>query len=144
VNWRAVIIWTALSLVTWFFLVAIIGFLAGMVIQQAYELEDVPLGQAGVLVPIVISVGLLPRLAVGFLLATTIWALLVKRLPRLEDAKKSYVGFLAVYSVAVGALAWLAFPLNQPFVTYGALLFVACFVLPRFLTSRLSPGVFAA
>ena len=142
--WRAVVIWTALSLVTWFFFVAIIGFFAGIVFQQAYELYDTPLGQAGVLVPIVISLGLLPRLAVGFLLATTIWALLSKRLPRLEGAKKGSVGFFVLYSVGIGALAWLAFPLYQPFATYGALLFVVCFILPRFLSSRLSPGVFAA
>ncbi len=143
-NWRAVIAWTVLSLVAWFALVAIIGFLASVVIQQEYDLQEIPLGQAGVLVPVLISMGLFPRLAVGFLVAIFIWALVARRLPQIERKKRGLFGVLVPYSAVVGVLAWLALPLNEPFATYGAVLFAACLLLPRLLTSRLTPGVFAA
>lgn len=143
-NWRAAVAWTVLSLVAWFVLVALVGFLAGAVIQQEYDLQEIPLGQTGVLVPVVISMGLLPRLAVWFLLATSTWAFLARQIPEIEHTKRSLFASLASYAVAAGVLAWLAIPLNEPFATYGALLFAVCFVLPRLLTRRLSPGVFAA
>jgi hypothetical protein len=143
-NWRAVIDWTVLSIVAWFLLVALIGLLASVVIQQEYDLQEIPFGQAGMLVPVVISIGLFLRLAAGYLLATSTWALLVKRLPQLEYSRRNYFGLLALYSVVFGVLAWRALPLNQPFSNYGAALFIACFILPRFLTNRLSPGVFGA
>jgi hypothetical protein len=142
-NWRAAIRWAALSLITWFILVGTIGLLASTVIQQRYDLGDIPLGQAGVLVPVVISIGLLPRLAPGFLLGTMIWSLLARRIPQIEATRKSLVGFLSVYSLAAGGFVWLALPLNQPFALFGGVLFMVCLFSPRFLSQRLYPGVFS-
>jgi hypothetical protein len=144
VNWRTIIAWSLLSLAAWFLLVGISGLLASTVIQEAYDLRDIPLGQAGVLVPVVISIGLLPRLAVGFLLATSIWALLARGLPKLENRITSYVLGITLYSLLIGILAWLALPLNEPFAIYGAVVFVTSFHLPRMVTSKLSRGMFAA
>jgi hypothetical protein len=143
VRWRAVLIWTALSLVAWFILAAVVGLLVGTVLQQALNPYEVPLRQAGLMVPIAISLGLLPRLAVGLLLATAFWATMAKRFALLEGTEHRSVRYFALYSMAVGTLAWLGFPLRPPFDAYGALLFVASLVLPRFLTRRLSFGAFA-
>ncbi len=132
-----------LSLAAWFLLAAMIGLVAGAMIQQSYGLWEIPLSQVSLLVPVVISLGLFPWLATGFLLAATIWGLLVQRLPRLEIDRRMYGVSLTLYASALGAVAWLALPLEEPFATYGALLYAACFLLPRVLSNRLPPGIFA-
>ncbi len=142
-NWRAVLTWTALSIVAWFLLVALLGLAAGFVIQQAYGLQDIPLAQPAMLIPIVLTLGILPRLALGFLLATTIWSFLARLIPFLEGAGVRLAAFLSLYGLVIGALVWIAIPLERSIAIYGALLFAASLGLPRYFSGRLPAGVFA-
>ncbi len=142
-NWRAIGLWTALSLVAWFVWVAAIGLAAASLIQQIYDLADIPLGQAGVLTTVAISIGLLPRLAAGFLLAAVGYAWLARRFPRMEAGRVKFLGSLGIFAVAGGILMGWALPLNPSFALLGGFVFALSFFSSRFLSRRLPRGVFA-
>ena len=76
---------------------------------------DIPLGQAEMLTNIDFSIGLLPRLAAGFLLAPMRFAWLAMRFCWMEAGKNRFVGSLVVFAIASGILVGWSHPLNQPF-----------------------------
>lgn len=135
-NWKGAVVWILGSVGAWFALAALGGLAAGLGFLQRNDLGGASIGWAAILVPVVVSIGLLPMLVTGFVVSATVWAVLVGFPPVSTWSSGTSTAILAIYCAVVGFFAWVALPFNGPFSALGGGLFAAALFISRIILGR--------
>lgn len=140
-NWRRITLWVFMGLAVWLGLMLFSGMVFGLLNPHA-KAQPIVYMLGGMLVPLLVFIRYSPFILGLLIGAVIIWVIVAKHIPIIEANKQRLMLNLGMFSFLIGFIIWWWFPLDRSLAPIGAISSIISLMVPRFITKKLSPGVF--
>jgi hypothetical protein len=141
-KWKSIVLWVVLELSVFFATSLLAGLVFGL-LKEGVSASPVVRALGGMVVPFLFFIRFFPIIAAVFIVPVLVWSFIACRFPALEANRALLACSLGLFALVVGGVVWYFFPFDRPLAYWAAFMTTLSIVLPRFLTAKLTYGIFA-